>query len=92
LKRVSLSGHDFVLSVLRTSFASTPFTNFSPGGIEMWFWYLITSLVQRLRRETRVCCGCGALHRRRNSCDNSFSAFCTDDCYAETMEENYPNG
>lgn len=38
------------------------------------------------RGETRACCGCGATHRRRNQCDNSFRAFCSDSCYARTME------
>jgi hypothetical protein len=37
-------------------------------------------------RQEATCCGCGATHRRRNVCDNSLRAFCSDSCYADTME------
>ena len=36
-----------------------------------------------------VCCGCGTLHSQRNACDGSFQAFCSDDCYDDTMSELY---
>lgn len=58
-------------------------------GAAMWYtdpWVR----AQRNVVPTSRCCGCGASHQRRNACDNSFSAFCTDECHSATMEEFYP--
>ncbi len=40
---------------------------------------------QRARARRSVCVGCGKSHNRRNACDASFSAFCTDACHVATM-------
>ena len=59
-------------------------------GAALWF----TDPLVRERRvvvATSRCCGCGAAHHRRNACNDTFSAFCTDACHASTMEEFYPH-
>jgi hypothetical protein len=38
----------------------------------------------RARARSSQCCGCGKYHNRRNACDGSFSAFCTDACHDAT--------
>jgi hypothetical protein len=42
---------------------------------------------------TSTCCNCSAPHSRRNLCDGSFKAFCSDACDdagMEYMEERVP--
>ena len=36
-------------------------------------------------QEGSHCAGCGVSHNRRNQCDNTFSAFCTDKCHNAAM-------
>jgi hypothetical protein len=42
---------------------------------------------QRAVARSSMCVGCGKYHTRRNACSNTFDAFCTDDCFDETMED-----
>jgi hypothetical protein len=44
-------------------------------------------LVRLASRETRTCRGCGATHRRRNKCDNTFSATCTEACFERNLKD-----
>jgi hypothetical protein len=41
----------------------------------------------RARARTSQCVGCGQAHNRRNACNGTFSAFCTDACHDSTMVE-----
>jgi hypothetical protein len=41
----------------------------------------------RARARRSMCVGCGVYHNRRNACDGSFSAFCTDSCMDSTYVE-----
>ena len=50
------------------------------------FTYLLCSIRAWITGSTVTCCGCSMQHSRRNTCDNSFSAFCTDACFTLTMQ------
>ncbi len=53
-------------------------------GAVMWYtdpWVR----AERARARSSQCVGCGALHRRTNACDGTFSAFCTDACHEATV-------
>jgi hypothetical protein len=54
---------------------------------ELTFFGEILSVVSAAAPSSSRCCGCGVMHRTRNNCDNSFSAFCTDECYNSTMTD-----
>ncbi len=42
----------------------------------------IRSLIARVFSSKSVACAqCGTLHKRRNECDNTFSAFCSFECH-----------
>ena len=49
-----------------------------------YIWFLFIALVSQ---ETVKCCGCGEQHHRRNKCDNTFSAFCSEECFAHTARD-----
>lgn len=53
--------------------------------------FAIIQLMDVVLRRSTTCCGCGALHHTRNRCNSTFSAFCSEDCFAANMPpQGYP--
>ena len=53
-------------------------------GAALWFTDPEVRKHRALAR-SRSCVGCGKSHNRRNACDKTFSAFCTNACHTATQ-------
>ncbi len=53
-------------------------------GAIMWYTDPLVREQRAIARRS-MCVGCGTSHNRRNACDDSVSAFCTDACHVATM-------